>query len=90
VRGRWFHTAVITAILNGAVALSALIVALIILVTITSIPLWFFSMIATLVYALTVPFAAIALTLLYGDAIAEHAGVPADGADGIEGAVAPA
>jgi hypothetical protein len=70
VRGRWFHTALVAAIVNGFVGLTALFVALLLLVVATGIPLWVFSALATLVYALTVPLAAIAMTLLYGNAIA--------------------
>ena len=70
VRGRWFHTALVAAVVNGFVGFTALVVALLLLVVAASIPLWVFSVLAALVYALTVPLAAIAMTLLYGDAIA--------------------
>jgi hypothetical protein len=47
-------------------------VALLLLVVAAGIPLWVFSALATIVYALTVPLAAIAMTLLYGNAIASE------------------
>ncbi len=70
VRGRWFHTALVTTALNGGVALLTLVTALLLLIVASGLPLWAFSALAALVYALTVPLAAIALTLLYGDATA--------------------
>ena len=78
VRGRWWHTAIVIAALNGTVALTALVVALLLLVLATALPLWLFSGLAVLVYALSVPLAAIAMTLLYGDAIAEHGNLRAE------------
>ena len=75
VRGRWLHTALVIALLNGAVALLALVVGLLILLVATGLPLWLFAAIVSLVSALTVPIAAIAMTLLYGDAIAEQQGM---------------
>jgi hypothetical protein len=38
------------------------------------LPLWAFSALAAVVYAVLVPLAAISMTLLYGDAVAEHEG----------------
>jgi hypothetical protein len=74
VKDRWFHTAIIIVVLNGLVALSALITGLLLLVIATGIPLWLFSALLSLVFALIVPFAAIAMALLYGDALVEHEG----------------
>ncbi|MAT07063.1 MAG: hypothetical protein CL424_18675 [Acidimicrobiaceae bacterium] len=71
VTGRWLHTALVVALLNGAVALLSLVAGLLILLLATGLPLWAFSAIVSLVSAFTVPIAAIAMTLLYGDAIAE-------------------
>ena len=76
VRHRWFHTAVIAAALNGAVGLVALVVALLILVIAAGLPIWMFSALVSLVYALVVPLAAIAMSLLHGDAVAERTGAP--------------
>jgi hypothetical protein len=75
VRGRWAHTAIVVAALNSAIALVALGIALLLLIVASSVPLWLFSGLTVLVYALTVPFAAIAMTLLYGDAVAEREAV---------------
>ena len=65
-----------------AVAASALGAALILLVWATGLPLWAFSAVASLVYALIVPLAAIAMTLLYGDAVAASTPEPQPEDDG--------
>ena len=72
VRGRWLHTAIVVAVLNALVASVGLVTALLLLVLATGIPLWLFSALVSVVYAVIVPLAGIALTLLYGDAAAEH------------------
>ncbi len=72
VKGRWWHTAVIVAAINLIVAATGLIVGLLLLVLVAGIPLWLFSGLTTLVLALIVPLAAVAQTLLFGDAVAEH------------------
>jgi hypothetical protein len=74
VRGRWFHTAVVAGALNAAVGVSALVVALILLVVASGVPLWLFSILVSVVYAVLLPLAAIAMTLLYGDVVAEQEG----------------
>ncbi|MFP5487250.1 MAG: hypothetical protein ACLGHQ_02960 [Acidimicrobiia bacterium] len=81
VRGRWFHTAVVAGALNAAVGAIALVVALLLLVVASAVPLWVFSILVSLVHACVVPLAALALTLLYGDAVADRAGEPADEAE---------
>ena len=73
-RGRWWHTAIVAVALNLFVGATALVVALLLLVLAAGIPLWIFSGLVSLVYALVVPLAAIAMTLLYGDAVAELSG----------------
>ena len=70
VRGRWLHTGAFVAVINGAINLLALVLALLLLVGVTGLPLWLFSGLLALVYGLTVPLAAIAMALLYGDAVA--------------------
>ena len=72
VKGRWFHTAVMIAAFNGVVLASGMAVGLLLLVLFASIPLWLFSAIMPLVYALIVPLTASAQTMLYGDAVAEN------------------
>lgn len=70
VRGRWWHTALVVAAFNIAVGATALVVALLLLVIASGVPLWLFSALTALVYTLTVPLAAIGMALLYGDAVA--------------------
>ena len=72
VTGRWWHTAIMVVVVNAVIAVSALGLALLLLVSVTGLPLWAFSALSSLVYALVVPLAAIAITLLYGDAAAAH------------------
>jgi hypothetical protein len=70
VKGRWWHTAAMVAAINGLIGLAGLSIGLLMLVIFTGLPLWLFSSLITLVYALVTPGAAIAMTLLYGDAVA--------------------
>jgi len=72
VRGRWWHTAIMAGLFNLLVAGSGLVVGLLLLVVAAGLPLWLFSALITLVYALIVPLAAVGMTLLYGDAVAEQ------------------
>lgn len=74
VRGRWFHTAIAVAFLNGVLALATTTIGLLLLVSLQSLPLWAFSLLVSLTSVLLVPVLAIAQTLLYGDAVAEHEG----------------
>jgi len=74
-RGRWFHTAIVSAGLNGLVLMSAVVVGLILLVLVPGLPLWAFTALSSVVYAFLVPLAAISMTLLYGDAVAEQEGL---------------
>ena len=85
VIGRWWHTAAVVAIAQGAVALVALTVGLLLLVAVAGLPLWAFGLLNGLVYALILPLAAIAITLLYGDAAAAER----DAADAIESSDEP-
>ena len=75
VKGRWWHTAIMVGLFNLLVAGSGLVVGLLLLVLFAGIPLWLFSGLITLVYALIVPLAAVAMTLLFGDAVAEQRGL---------------
>jgi hypothetical protein len=81
VRGRWWHTALMVGLFNLLVATSGLVVGLLLLVLVAGIPLWLFSGLITLVYALIVPLAAVAQTLLFGDAVAEQLGIGVDAVD---------
>ena len=66
----------VSAGLNGLVIVSAVAAGLILLLLVPGLPLWAFSALAAVVYAVLVPLAAISMTLLYGDAVAEHEGLP--------------
>ncbi len=71
VTDRWLHTAIVSVALNGLVVISGTVFGVLLLVLASGIPLWLFSGLVSLVYAVIVPLAAIAYTLLYGDAFAE-------------------
>ena len=81
VSGRWWHTAVMVALVNLLVALSGAVVGLILLVVVAGIPMWLFSALVTLVYAFIAPLAAVAMTLLFGDAVAESLTGPGEPSD---------
>jgi len=72
VTGRWFHTAIVLALFNLLIVVSVGVIGLLLLVAIPGVPLWLFSALVSLVYALIVPLAAVGQTLLYGDAVAQH------------------
>lgn len=76
VRGRWFHTAAMVAAINGIIFVTVMGLSLLLLVVVTSIPLWAFSALVTLMYIVVAPLAAIAMNLLYGDAAAAHNKAP--------------
>lgn len=76
VRGQWFHAAFATASINGMVFITVMGLSLLLLVGVSSIPLWAFSALVTLLYMLVAPLAAIAMNLLYGDAVAANEGAP--------------
>jgi hypothetical protein len=97
VRGRWAHTALVVAVINGVVLLLSATAGLLILVIVNGFPLWMFAVTVNIVASLIVPLAAIAQTLLYGDAVAEDhdlAAAPTEPASEhvvvVEGAAAPA
>ncbi len=71
IRGRWFHVAGVVLVLNGAVYLANAVVGLLLLVLLSGIPLWAFSVIVTVFAALVVPYASIGLVLVYGDTVAQ-------------------
>ncbi len=73
---RWLHTAIVSAGLNGLVLASAVTAGLLLLVLVPGLPLWAFSALAAVVYAVLVPLAATSMTLLYGDAVAERDELP--------------
>ena len=71
VKGRWWHTAIMVTAINLIVTATGLVVGLLLLVLVAGIPLWLFSGLITLALALIVPLAAVGMTLLFGDAVAE-------------------
>jgi hypothetical protein len=72
VRRRWFHTALVTLLALGAVGVVGMVVGLVLLIFFTGLPLWVLSAVIALVDVLVMPFAALVLTYLYGDAVASH------------------
>ncbi len=74
VRGRWWHTAFVIGTFNLLIGVAGLVFGLVLLLVLPSLPLWLFSGLVTLIYAFVVPLAALAQTLLYGDAVAEKTG----------------
>lgn len=72
VRGRWWHTATMTGVINVSVAAIGIVLSLLALVAFPGLPLWAFSALITAIYAVIAPVTAIMLTLLYGDAVAER------------------
>ncbi len=74
VRGRWLHTGVMIAVFNALLVMATTVVGLLVLVLVTGLPLWALSMVTTLIQGLLTPLLGAAQTLLYGDAVAEHAG----------------
>ncbi len=77
VRGDWFPVAGVVLLLNGVVFLVNALAGLILLLLLSGIPLWAFSIIVTVFAALVVPYACIGLVLLYGDAVAQRDGIEA-------------
>jgi hypothetical protein len=75
VRGRWLHTALVIVLLNALVALVSGVVGLLILLALTGVPLWLFSLVVSAFGALVVPYSAIAYVLLYGNAVADLEGL---------------
>lgn len=84
VRGRWWHTALMVIMINAAVATVTVVIGLLLLVVFAALPLWLFSGVLALVTAVVSPVAAVALNLLYGDAVAESNGLPAAGVPATE------
>ena len=73
VDGRWWHTAFVVALINGAVFVVGLVGGLMALLLATPLPLWSFMALMALAAAALLPVGAIATTLLYGDAFVADA-----------------
>jgi hypothetical protein len=76
VHGRWFHTAIATAAINGMLFITVMGLSLLLLVGAASIPLWAFSALVSLLYIVVAPLAAIAMNLVYGNAVAATQDAP--------------
>lgn len=72
VRGRWFHTALVTLTTLAVMSGLGIAVGLVLLVLFTGMPLWALSAIVAACGMLMLPFAALVMTYLYGDAISER------------------
>jgi hypothetical protein len=81
VRHRWWHTALVAFLVWAGVNVVAVMVGLLLLVTVTELPLWAVTAAVFACQVVLVPLAAAVLTLLYGDAVAQHEEhlEPADG-----------
>ncbi len=73
-RGRWWHTALFLLVFNAMVLVLSLGVGIVLLVIFSQIPLVIFTTFITILFALFAPASALALTLLYGDAVAQQSG----------------
>jgi hypothetical protein len=70
VRGRWWHTALITLAVIVTIVGFGIVVGLLVLVLFTGLPLWALSAVIALCNLVAMPFGALVMTYLYGDAIA--------------------
>jgi hypothetical protein len=66
VRGRWWWTAGVIAVVQAVIWIAGLGAGLLILVLVTSIPLWLFSVLSSLVLVVLVPVGAAAMAYVYG------------------------
>jgi hypothetical protein len=73
VRKRWWHTALVVGSVYTVLGGVGLMLGLALLVVFTGLPLWTLSLIVTACNVLVMPLGAIAVTLLYGDAVADRA-----------------
>jgi hypothetical protein len=69
VRRRWWHTALVAAVTLGIVSAFGLTVGLILLVLFTGLPLWALSAIVAACNILAMPYGALVMTYLYGNAL---------------------
>jgi hypothetical protein len=84
VQGHWWWTAGVVALIQIVIAIAGIGTALIVLVTVTAIPLWLFSVLTSVIYVVLVPVAAAAMTYVYGNlatlcaGASEQTGLPGD------------
>ena len=84
VRGRWWHTALLTGIFNGLVLIATIGLGLVLLLVLAGLPMWAFSAATLFGAAVLVPGTSVAQVLLYGDAVAEHEKVPESTPDSVD------
>src|SRR3954449_7430171 len=72
VRKRWFHTALATLLVWALMAGVGMVVGLVLLILFTGLPLWVLSAVIALCDVLVMPYGALVLTYLYGDAVASQ------------------
>jgi len=70
VRKRWFHTALATLLVWALVAGVGMVVGLVLLILFTGLPVWVLSAVIALCDVLVMPYGALVMTYLYGDALA--------------------
>ncbi len=70
MRKRWWHTALVTFVVAFLIGSVGVIVGLLLLVIFTGLPLWALSAIVAACEVLMMPYGALVMTFLYGDAIA--------------------
>ena len=70
IRKRWWHTALVTFAVALVIGAVGVVVGLLLLVVFTGLPLWSLSAIVAACEVLTMPYGALVMTLLYGDAVA--------------------
>jgi Vacuolar protein sorting-associated protein 62 len=70
VSRRWWHTALVTFVVALLIGTVGVIVGLLVLVIFTGLPLWAVSAIVAACEVLVMPYGALVMTFLYGDAVA--------------------
>ena len=68
-RRRWWHTAVVAGVTLVVVSALGIVVGLVLLVLFTGLPLWALSAVVALCNIVVMPFGALVMTYLYGDAV---------------------
>ncbi len=76
VRKRWWHTALVTLAVAVLINVFGLIVGLLVLIVFTGLPIWALSVVVVMCNLLVMPFGALVMTFLYGDAIASVTAAP--------------
>jgi hypothetical protein len=69
-RRRWWHTALVLLIVAVVIGSAGLIIGLILLIAFTGLPLWALSAIVVACDVVVMPYGALVMTYLYGDAVA--------------------